>query len=119
MGRDVILPAERHFTEVGEHEYQRVRMARAEERSYVLHVNPIQSSAAGGNIGGPRVGLCLLVDSWEEESFVAPIHEREYLVRALRCPNWESIEAVGAADDPARFRIDPALAEAPEPCPLA
>jgi hypothetical protein len=93
-------------------------MALAKERSYVPGVNPIQSSAAGGAIGGPGVGLGLLIDSWEEESFVATVHERELLVRALRCPNWESIEAVGAADDPTRFRIDSAMNEAPEACPL-
>jgi hypothetical protein len=93
-------------------------MALAKKRFYVPGVSPIQSSAAGGTIGGPRVGLGLLVDSWEEESFVATVHERELLVRALRCPNWESIEAVGAADDPTRFRIDSAMNDAPEPCPL-
>jgi len=94
-------------------------MASAKAGVYVPVVNPIQSSAAGGTIGGRGVGAGLLVDSWEEESFVVSVHERELLVRALRCPNWESIEAVGAADDPSRFRIDPARAEAPEPCPIA
>jgi hypothetical protein len=47
----------------------------------------------------------LTIDSWEEDTF-------EIAVRVPDSPvgnpdfDWDSIEAVGAADDASRFRID-------------
>ena len=53
----------------------------------------------------------LAVEGWEESVFVMVVQKREP-ARACRPANdWDEIEAVGAADDAARFRIDFDLVE--------
>jgi len=57
-----------------------------------------------------RSVLSLAVEGWVEESFTVPVHVAD---AAAVDPNldWDHIEAVGAADDASRFRVDEPLAE--------
>jgi hypothetical protein len=59
--------------------------------------------------------VSLAVESWDEERF-HPLLER----RPNVCLDPEKIEAIGAADDPSRFRLDftlPDEAGTEEDCP--
>ena len=57
-----------------------------------------------------RVAIQLAVGEWEEEAF-NPIIRLPDTGATVPGPNWEDIEAVGAADDGSRFRIDSPLKE--------
>ena len=57
-----------------------------------------------------RVAIRLAVGEWEEEAF-NPIIRLPDTGIAVPGLNWEDIEAVGAADDASRFRIDSPLEE--------
>ena len=48
----------------------------------------------------------LPVSVWEEETFAAPVYEGRVRRSKLGLVDWENIEAVGAADDAARFKIN-------------
>ena len=51
------------------------------------------------------VTIPLPISVWEEGTFVVPVGEVTAGRPRWELPDWENIEAVGAADDPARFRI--------------
>ena len=61
-------------------------------------------------------GLSLAIDRWDEECFPMPVRGAN---AAVVNPNlvWDDIEAVGAADDASRFRIDQPLEETVGACP--
>jgi hypothetical protein len=46
----------------------------------------------------------LAISAWEEETFVVAVGAAAARPH-WEMPDWENIEAVGAADDPARFKI--------------
>ena len=89
-------------------------MARTVDRFYGLFVNPNASSATGKEHGGGVTSIKLLVGGWEEEAFLPTIHGP--ITDNEQLSDWDSIEAVGAADDPARFRVDVDLVEMPDVC---
>ena len=60
--------------------------------------------------------LSLGIESWEEDSFTVPVSALNVVV-ANPALAWDDIEAVGAADDASRFRIDEPLADAAGICP--
>ena len=60
--------------------------------------------------------LPLAIDSWGEEFFTVPIRPSN-VVAANPALDWDDIEAVGAADDASRFRIDEPLADTLGICP--
>ena len=57
-----------------------------------------------------RVTIRLAIGEWEEEAF-NPIIRLPDTVVTVPGLNWEDIEAIGAADDASRFRIDTPLEE--------
>lgn len=57
-----------------------------------------------------RVAIRLTIGEWEEETF-NPIICLPDTVATVQGLNWEDIEAVGAADDASRFRVDSPLEE--------
>ena len=56
------------------------------------------------------MAIRLAVDEWEEDAF-NPIIRFPDTGATVPGLNWEDIEAVGAADDASRFRIDSPLEE--------
>jgi hypothetical protein len=51
--------------------------------------------------------LPLRISAWEEETFIVVAGAGAAAARRSRERlDWEDIEAVGAADDPSRFKID-------------
>lgn len=52
-----------------------------------------------------RTAVRLAIGQWEEESFALDLQKPEPLPSRLDL-EWDSIEAIGAADDASRFRID-------------
>ena len=48
----------------------------------------------------------LPVGAWEEESFEVRVCDGGAGRPAADLPDWENIEAIGAADDPARFKVE-------------
>lgn len=78
-------------------------MASVAVGSYVSDMKAVASSVS--EVSDKRMVLHLSISVWEEETFVAPVRDD----RRLRCEwelsDWESIEAVGAADDPTRFKV--------------
>lgn len=62
-----------------------------------------------------RPSLPVAIDSWDEEFFAVQIRPAQ--VAAYPNPDWDDIEAIGAADDASRFRVDDPLAETLGICP--
>lgn len=52
----------------------------------------------------------MAIGHWDEEQFTVTIHGAASADNC-RDVDWDNIEAVGAADDASRFRIDEPLAE--------
>jgi len=61
----------------------------------------------------------LPVGAWDEETFALTIHQAGAAVPvpSVVWPDWEDIEAVGAADDPTRFKIEFQVTEQVSSCP--
>ena len=53
--------------------------------------------------------MLVAIESWDEESFTVPVSAADVVVASPDL-EWEEIEAVGAADDASRFRVDDPLA---------
>jgi hypothetical protein len=66
-------------------------------------VNPTHSSSVGEVFNEGRK-LRLSVEVWEESSFELAISNSQPQPDRSE-PDWENIEAVGAADDAARFQV--------------
>jgi len=49
--------------------------------------------------------VSLPISAWEEAAFLVQLGEVAAGLSLWELPDWENIEAVGAADDPARFKI--------------
>jgi hypothetical protein len=66
------------------------------------------ASSAAGTVGPDRPPTVPLpISAWEEETFIVLAGAGAAAVRRSRERlEWEDIEAVGAADDPTRFKID-------------
>ena len=62
-----------------------------------------------------RVAIRLTIGSWSEETFTPIINLPNHVVTVPEF-NWDDIEAVGAADDASRFRIDSPLEELTGSC---
>ena len=60
--------------------------------------------------------VLLPISAWEEGTFAVPVGEVAAGRPRWEAPDWENIEAVGAADDPARFKIELQTAEPSGPC---
>jgi hypothetical protein len=70
------------------------------------------SSATGKIPPENTAAVSLPVRVWEEETFGLPLGEMPASHRRRALLDWEEVEAVGAADDPARFQIDVQTADA-------
>lgn len=66
----------------------------------------IPSLPAGEVLTERATVIHLPVSVWEEDTFVARIHPGHAHRREWNRPEWDSIEAVGAADDARRFQFD-------------
>jgi hypothetical protein len=58
----------------------------------------------------------LAISAWAEGTFAVAVNEVAANRPRCEMPDWENIEAVGAADDPDRFKIEYQTAEASGPC---
>jgi hypothetical protein len=69
------------------------------------------ASSVVGNVLPKRVlpkrsaTVPLPISAWEEDVFVVTVDETSAGRVRRELLDWESIEAIGAADDPARFKI--------------
>jgi hypothetical protein len=64
------------------------------------------ASSVGGKAQLERPAtIPLPISVWDEETFVVAVGEAAAGRLRWEVPDWENIEAVGAADDPARFKI--------------
>jgi hypothetical protein len=73
------------------------------------------SSVVGKVLPERSAMVPLLISAWEEGTFVVPVGEVAADRLRWEVPDWENIEAVGAADDPARFKIGFQTAETSGP----
>lgn len=64
------------------------------------------SSVVGKVLPERSATVPLPISAWEEGAFAVPVGEAAAGRPRLEVPDWENIEAVGAADDPARFKIE-------------
>ncbi len=91
-------------------------MAKEFVRPYLANMKATPSTA--GKVQNEQtLATRLPVSAWEEESFALTIHEAGAAVPSRIGPDWDEIEAIGAADDPARFRIEFQVTEQVSSCP--
>lgn len=69
-------------------------------------VKPTTSSSLSEASDESKPVRRLPLSGWTEESFTMCISPRLEVLSPGGLPEWENIEAVGAADDAARFRIE-------------
>jgi len=82
-------------------------MAKALRRSYVApNMKATPSSPAGEDRNEQPLVTRVPISAWEEETFALTVRDAGVEQPVATLADWESIEAVGAADDPARFRIE-------------
>ena len=74
------------------------------------------SSVAGKILSERSATVPLPISAWEEDAFAVPVGEATARRLRRELLDWDSIEAVGAADDPARFKIGFQTAETSGPC---
>jgi hypothetical protein len=65
------------------------------------------ASAVVGKVQPERPAtIPLAISGWAEDAFAVAVNGVEAGRSRWELPDWENIEAVGAADDPARFKIE-------------
>jgi len=74
------------------------------------------SSVVGKVLPERSATVLLPISAWEEDGFTVPVGEATASRLRRELLDWENIEAVGAADDPARFRIGFQTAESSGLC---
>ena len=74
------------------------------------------SSVVGKVLPERSATVPLPISAWEEGTFAVPVGEVAASRPRWELPDWENIEAVGAADDPARFKIGFQTAESSGLC---
>ena len=73
------------------------------------------SSVVGKVLPERSATVPLPISAWEEGAFAVPVGDVAASRPRWEVPDWENIEAVGAADDPARFKIEFQAAETSGP----
>ena len=88
-------------------------MAQEFVQPYVANMKATPSTA--GKVQNEQAPATRLpVSAWEEETFALRVRDAG---PAADLADWDNIEAIGAADDPARFRVEFSVTEPTATCP--
>ena len=91
-------------------------MAKEFVQPYVANMKATPSTV--GKVQNERAPATRLpISAWEEETFALRVREAGATRPVADLPDWDNIEAIGAADDPARFRVELSVTEPTGACP--
>jgi hypothetical protein len=91
-------------------------MAKKFVQPYVANMKATPSTA--GEVQNEQAPATRLpVSAWEEETFALRVRDVGATRPTADSPDWENIEAIGAADDPARFSVEFPVTESTSACP--